>query len=120
MFARDVTSYPVYYTIHAYVDTAYPAFIEDCEAKTQALNNPQITDSLYGCQWHLRDQGGVDINVEPVWADGIEGQGVNIAVVDDGMDFAHEDLVDNVNTSLNHDYTAWAAYSSPSSTTAHT
>ena len=113
VFARDVTSYPVYYTVHAYVDTAYPAFIEDCEAKTQALNAPQITDSLYGCQWHLRNQGGVDINVEPVWADGIEGQGVNIAVVDDGMDFAHEDLVDNVNTSLNHDYTGLGSIFNP-------
>ena len=101
----SVTSHPVPYTIHAYEETDYPTFLEDCQTKTNALNNPQVSDSLYGCQWHLRNLTGEDINVEPVWAEGITGQGINIALVDDGMDFNHEDLRDNVNTSLNHDYT---------------
>ena len=54
-------------------------------AATAALNNPQIDDSLYGCQWHLRNQerGGEDINVEAVWVEGINGAGVNVVVVDD-------------------------------------
>ena len=100
------TTYPVPYTIHAYEDTAYTKFIDDCEAATVALNNPQINDPLYGCQWHLRnqEQGGEDINVEDVWAEGVNGEGVNVAVVDDGMCFAHEDLAANVNTALNHNY----------------
>ena len=102
---NSVTSHPVPYTIHAFEEASYPAFLEDCQAKTDALNNPQISDSLYGCQWHLRNRTGEDINVEPVWAEGINGEGVNIAIVDDGMDFNHEDIRDNVNTSLNHDYT---------------
>ncbi len=99
-------SFPVPYTIHAYEDTDYANFIEGCEAATAALNNPQTNDSLYGCQWHLRnqEQGGEDINVEPVWAEGINGEGVSIAVVDDGMYYAHEDLAANVNTTLNHNY----------------
>ena len=33
------------------------------------------------------------------------GEGINVAVVDTGMDWTHEDLVDNVDSSLNHDYT---------------
>ena len=99
-----VGSNPVPYTIHAFEDAGYPAFLEDCQAKTDALNDPQIGDSLYGCQWHLRNQSGEDINVEPVWAEGITGEGINIALVDDGMDFNHEDLRENVNTSLNHNY----------------
>ncbi len=100
------TIYPVPYTIHAYEDTDYPKFISDCKTATAALNNPQISDSLYACQWHLknREQGGEDINVEPVWAEGINGEGVNVAVVDDGMYYAHEDLAANVNTTLNHNY----------------
>ena len=49
------TTYPVPYTIHAYEDTDYTDFIEGCEAATVSLNNPQISDSLYGCQWHLRN-----------------------------------------------------------------
>ena len=100
------TTYPVPYTIHAYQDTDYTKFIADCEAATAGLNAPQISDPLYGCQWHLRnqEQGGEDINVEAVWAEGVNGEGVNVAVVDDGMYYAHEDLADNVNTTLNHNY----------------
>ena len=105
-----VTSHPVPYTIHAYEDTDYTNFIDDCEAATASLNNPRISDPLYGCQWHLsnQEQGGEDINVEAVWAEGIMGEGVNVAVVDDGMYSAHEDLAANVNTTLNHNYHAGA------------
>ena len=96
---------PVPYAILAIEDTDYTDFIEECEASTRSLNDPQIVDSLYGCQWHLDSSNERDINVEPVWADGNMGQGVNVAVVDNGMDHAHEDLKDNVDTSLNFDYT---------------
>ena len=101
----SVTSYPVPYTVHATEDTEYPKFVEDCEANTRSLNDPQINDPLYACQWHLNSREDVDINVEPVWAEGIKGEGINVAVVDDGMHYTHEDLRDNVDASLNHDYT---------------
>ena len=96
---------PVPYAILAIEDTDYADFIEECEASTRSLNDPQIGDSLYGCQWHLDSSNERDINVEPVWADGNMGEGVNVAVVDDGMDYRHEDLKDNINTDLNFDYT---------------
>ena len=71
----------------------------------------EFDDPLYGCQWHLKNTGqnvgataGEDINVESVWAT-YKGNGIHIAVVDGGMHFAHEDLKDNVDTALNHDYT---------------
>ena len=104
---EGVTSHPVPYTIHAYEDTGYTAFIEECEAETRALNNPRINDPLYGCQWHLnnRAEEGVDINVESVWAEGNRGAGINIAIVDDGLDYRHQDLRDNVDTSRNYAYT---------------
>ena len=102
----DDTTYPVPYTIHAYEDTDYTQFIADCEAATAGLNAPQISDPLYGCQWNLsnQEQGGEDINVGPVWAEGINGEGVNVAVVDQTIDYSHEDLTGNINSSLNHDY----------------
>ena len=99
------TSHPVPYTIHALEDTDYTDFVEDCGAKTRSLNAPQISDSLYGCQWHLQNQSGENINVEAVWAEGTKGEGINVAVVDDGMDYRHEDLTGNLDTSRNHDYT---------------
>ena len=68
-----------------------------------------IKDPLYGCQWHLknndqfRNSGGHDIRVEEVWPT-YKGSGINVAVVDAGMHFQHEDLTDNVLTSFNHNY----------------
>ncbi len=100
-----VTNYPVPYTIHAFEDVRYTDFIDDCEAKTSQLNDPLLSDSLYACQWHLDNPGETDINVESVWEAGIKGEGISVAIVDDGMYYAHEDLRDNVDTSRNHDYT---------------
>ena len=108
-----VTSHPVPYTIHALEDTEYTEFIEGCEARTRSLDNPQISDPLYSCQWHLNSAEGVDINVEAAWAQGVTGEGVNVAVVDDGMYFTHEDLKDNVDTSRNHDYTGRGSIYTP-------
>ena len=71
-------------------------------------------DPLYGCQWHLNNTGqldgaeGEDINIEDVWETNM-GAGVNVAVVDEGILFNHEDLIDNVNEDHSHDYTAGAA-----------
>ena len=89
------------YTIHAYADTEYAKFIDDCESTARAS---EIADPLYGCQWHLNDASGEDINVEEVWSKGVTGEGVNVVVVDDGMDHTHEDLAANVDASRNHDY----------------
>ena len=101
----DLAPRPVPYTIYAFEDTEYTDYIEDCEARTRALNDPQIRDPLYACQWHLDSRDYVNIDVESAWAEGVRGDGVNVAVVDDGMDPTHEDLRDNVNAALNHDYT---------------
>ena len=53
-----------------------------------------FADPLYGCQTHLFNQNhpGEHINVEPVWDEGILGEGINVAVVDQGVDYTHEDL----------------------------
>ena len=68
-----------------------------------------VADPLYADQWHLKNTGqlgnngvagvvGEDMNVEPVWlaATPRKGTGIRIAVVDDGMEIAHEDLAANV------------------------
>ena len=101
----DLAPRPVPYTIYAYEDTEYTDYTEDCEARTRALNDPQVLDPLYACQWHLESPDYANIDVESAWAEGVKGEGVNVAVVDDGMDPAHEDLRDNVNVALNYDYT---------------
>ena len=65
------------------------------------------TDPLYKYQWHLDNTGqtnfastqgtiGADLNVDGVIAQGYTGYGVLVAVVDEGLELAHEDLTDNV------------------------
>ena len=97
------------YTIRAFTFTSFLDRCEDIDTATT------INDPLYGCQWHLHNTGqlkdgtaGEDINVEEVWDpsdDKTLGAGINVAVVDDGMDYTHEDLKANVITARNHDYT---------------
>lgn len=69
-------------------------------------------DPQYVNQWHLKNTGqlgggaGNDLNVSPVW-DFINGTGlgtgVNIAVVDDGLETTHADLSANARTDIDID-----------------
>lgn len=69
------------------------------------------TDPYLNYQWHLFNVGqvvnpgqfqdlygvpGQDINVIPAWDLGYSGKGVNVAVVDDGVQLNHPDLVANI------------------------
>ena len=72
------------------------------------------SDPLYGCQWHLKNDGQFggaekDINVEPAWQV-TKGAGVNVAVVDDGLQFDHPDLKANVLAARNHSYVDGTVY----------
>ena len=90
------------YALYAYED----AYEDTCSAATSALADPTLNDPLYACQWHLNsdDSAGMDINVESVWDDSITGEGINVVVVDETIDYSHPDLIDNIDMSLNHDY----------------
>ena len=83
-----------YYGLLLYGNAEYAQFIDDCSSVETDFDDP-----LLGCQGHL-----LDVNVEAVWATN-KGEGINIAVVDRTMESAHTDLRDNVNETLNHDYT---------------
>ena len=94
------------YTVRAIREGGYTHFINLCSNISRSSG---INDPLYGCQWHLnnddqfRNSAGQDIRVEEVWPT-YTGDGINVAVVDDGMHYSHEDLTDNVLTSFNHNY----------------
>ncbi len=95
---------PVPYAIVASQDVHSAQYFDVCNARTQALNNSSISDPLYACQWHLESSEYVDINVESAWEAGALGEGVSVAVVDQGLDYRHEDLKDNVDLTLSYDY----------------
>lgn len=62
------------------------------------------TDPFFNQQWHLVNPNGEDVRVTTPWAAGVRGEGVKVAVVDEGIDDGHEDLKQNVLTGFKHDY----------------
>ena len=53
------------------------------------------TDPLYSTQWHL----GLIGDIETIWEEYV-GAGVQVGVYDDGVDYGHEDLDGNYDSSL--------------------
>jgi large repetitive protein len=76
-------------------------------------------DPLFPSQWHLRNNGqtggtaGVDAGVVNVW-DNYRGDGIVIAVVDDGVEINHEDLSTNSIAGLHFDFNGNDSDPSPS------
>jgi len=107
-------------TTYYYVVTAVNAGGESSassQATATPVNGAIVTDPLYADQWHLKNTGqlgakaGEDIRVEAAWAACVtsntntcRGEGVRIAVVDDGLEIAHEDLFANIATGLSYNY----------------
>ncbi|KAJ9246991.1 hypothetical protein DTO207G8_8451 [Paecilomyces variotii] len=65
-----------------------------------------ITDPIFQDQWHLYNpvQLGHDLNVTGVWLEGVTGQGVTTAIVDDGLDMYSDDLRPNYYPGGSWDY----------------
>lgn len=69
-----------------------------------------FTDPYYADQWHLDNRGqngavpGNDVLVQPVWDLGFNGSGVQIAVVDDGLEYVHPDISPNYNPVGSYDF----------------
>lgn len=74
-------------------------------AKFGVERNSVPSDPLFSHQWHLLNTGqngavfGVDINVTKVWEE-FTGRGVKVGIWDDGIDYTHQDLAANYDTTL--------------------
>ncbi len=88
-------------------------FIDSSEVATVSLSIS--SDPLHIHQWHLSNTGqnnfsgnsgliGEDININKVWAEGYKGLGIDIAIVDSGLEIVHEDLSDNIKTGKSYNY----------------
>lgn len=69
-------------------------------AKMQELH--KISDPIFPEQWHLANEkkAGYDLNVSSVWTQGVTGKGVNVCLIDDGLDMKSPDLESNFVSSI--------------------
>ena len=84
------------------------------------------TEPLYTYQWALNAaqsffagfplvaDGFTDLNVEAVHKQGIKGQGINVMVLDDGMEINHIDLKANINPAMTWNFETGTSDSTPS------
>ncbi|KAJ3416635.1 Proprotein convertase subtilisin/kexin type 7 [Chytridiales sp. JEL 0842] len=68
-------------------------------------------DPNFKMQWHLFNDGvngvhrGNDINVLPVWRRGINGSGVTVSIIDDGIEYNHPDFIhENWSSESSYDF----------------
>ncbi|HAK59003.1 MAG TPA: serine protease [Nitrospiraceae bacterium] len=101
-------------TPYFYVVTAANAGGESAESP-EASQTPADAgagaDPLYTSQWHLNNGTTPieDVNVVPAWSvcgagNTCRGEGIRIAVVDNGLEIGHEDLAANVAAGLSYNY----------------
>ncbi|CAG8036553.1 unnamed protein product [Penicillium salamii] len=66
-------------------------------AQKNVMSTLGINDPIFKEQWHLLNtlQPGHDLNVTGLWLEGITGEGIATAVVDDGLDMDSNDLKPN-------------------------
>ncbi|XP_014251843.1 neuroendocrine convertase 1-like [Cimex lectularius] len=70
----------------------------------------EFNDDLWGKEWYIQDYRSLsslpvlDLNVVPCYREGVTGKGVNVVVVDDGLEKDHVDLKPNYNPEISYDF----------------
>ncbi|OAD61081.1 Neuroendocrine convertase 1 [Eufriesea mexicana] len=68
-----------------------------------------FNDELWDQEWYLQDTRSnkalpkLDLNVLPLYRLGVTGRGVRIAVLDDGLEYTHDDLRNNYDPNISYD-----------------
>ncbi|CAH1118844.1 unnamed protein product [Phaedon cochleariae] len=74
-----------------------------------ASTDKTFNDELWTQQWYLRDTRSrldlpkLDLNVLPVYRAGITGKGIRISILDDGIEYTHDDLKGNYDPDISWD-----------------
>ena len=85
------------------IEVAYPLVLRE--------KYPRWTpnDTYFSYQWHLENTGqdngvaGEDVNITGAWND-VRGDGIVIGIVDDGLEWDHDDISANYEDTLDYDY----------------
>jgi len=92
------------------VKYCYPNWLRPREKRSDSLEERFLPDDpLYPEQWNLDNSGqgggqsGEDVDIFSAWQD-VDGSGVTISIVDDGLETDHEDLSGNIVPAYQWDY----------------
>eukprot|EP01091_Cochliopodium_minus_P014026 TRINITY_DN4679_c0_g2_i1.p1 TRINITY_DN4679_c0_g2~~TRINITY_DN4679_c0_g2_i1.p1 ORF type:complete len:600 (+),score=172.51 TRINITY_DN4679_c0_g2_i1:166-1965(+) len=78
---------------------------QQVKRKRYTRANLTIKDPLYAKQWHFHQQPkNVTLQTMELWKQGILGEGVTIAIVDDGLETNHPDIAPNYNAQGSWDF----------------
>ena len=85
------------------IEVAYPLVMRE--------KYPRWTpnDTYFSYQWHLENTGqdngvaGEDVNITGAWSD-VRGDGIVIGIVDDGLEWDHDDISANYEDTFDYDY----------------
>jgi len=77
-------------------------FIDEKKKQFKRYFRSGVTDPLYNSQWHLHGPYGVWDDASD--ATSVSGKGIVVAIVDDGLQFRHPDLLDNYVAGLSHNF----------------
>ncbi|XP_043472486.1 neuroendocrine convertase 1-like [Leptopilina heterotoma] len=92
-----------------------PREIDKNKAKLNTLtideseNVKIFNDELWDQEWYLQDTRSnrnlpkLDLNVLPLYRQGITGRGIRVAVLDDGLEYTHDDLRNNYDPEISYD-----------------
>ena len=78
-----------------------PQKVNDCGVQCNENLSLKSDDPYLKYQWHLFNNGdfggviGEDLHLQSTWGQGILGNEITVAVVDDGIDLNHPDLLEN-------------------------
>ncbi|VDO10472.1 unnamed protein product [Rodentolepis nana] len=77
------------------------------------------SDPLFPKEWYIHNTGqaegtpGLDLNVLDAWAQNITGRGVVTGIMDDGIDYLHQDLAPNYAAEASYDFSSNDAHPYP-------
>lgn len=82
---------------------------------SRAQDQFKIADPIFPDQWHLinEQRANFDLNITGVWAQNVTGRGVNICLIDDGVDHKSPDLKDNFFAEGSYDFNEHTAIPEP-------
>ena len=98
----------IHATLEAHDDVEWSAPQVQHQQKTRSgelgRSGPvDISDPLFGRQWHLHATV-VGLDVKGALGQDVDGRGVTIAIVDDGIESSHHDLAPNLSINLSRDF----------------